>query len=74
MAPNIEAYDISKLGHSCIVNRPVARSGFGGVLFERKWTFSCASGRKWDFFERILGKKWNFLLAFLEKVGLINDV
>ena len=54
----------------CISTRPVARSGFGGVLFQAKVDFfACLRGES-GIFCSYFGNKWTFLRAFLEKVDV----
>ena len=50
--------------HIHMYNRPVARSGFGGLLFHWKCTFSLAFWKKVVFFVLILGKSGPFRAFF----------
>ena len=52
------------MGETEALFRPVARSGFGGVLFGRKWTLKRAFGKKVDFLARFLGDSGLFCVLF----------
>ena len=55
--------------------RPVAAgSGFEGVLFGRKWTFSRTFWEKVDFFACFLGESGPFRSLFGKKVNFLCDL
>ena len=62
---------IIKLLVKITTNRYVAKFGFGGVLFQGKWTLSCAFAEKLGFFTGIWEKK-NFCVLFFEKVDFFT--
>ena len=54
------------------MDRPVARSGFGGVLDGRKWTFKRAFEKKVNFLACSLGDSGLFCVLFWEKVDFLE--